>query len=50
LILDVIRKEAESWDALQSFQLVHSLGGSTGSGLGILLLNKLREEYPDRIL
>ena len=49
-ILDVIRKEAESCDALQGFQLVHSLGGGTGSGLGTLLLNKLREEYPDRIL
>jgi len=49
-ILDVVRKEAESCDALQGFQLVHSLGGGTGSGLGTLLLNKLREEYPDRIL
>jgi tubulin beta len=49
-ILDVVRKESESCDALQGFQLVHSLGGGTGSGLGTLLLNKLREEYPDRIL
>jgi tubulin beta len=49
-ILDVVRKEAESCDSLQGFQLVHSLGGGTGSGLGTLLLNKLREEYPDRIL
>jgi tubulin beta len=43
-ILNVIRKEAESCDALQSFQLVHSLGDGTGSGLGTLLLNILREE------
>lgn len=49
-ILDVVHKEVESCDALQGFQLVHSLGGGTGSGLGTLLLNKLREEYPDRIL
>ena len=49
-ILDVVRKEAESCDCLQGFQLVHSLGGGTGAGLGTLLLNKLREEYPDRIL
>jgi tubulin beta len=46
----VIRKEAESCDALQGLQLVHSLGGGTGSGLGTLLLNELGEEYPDRIL
>ncbi|CAH0406219.1 unnamed protein product [Chilo suppressalis] len=49
-ILDVARKEAEGCDCLQGFQLVHSLGGGTGSGLGTLLLSNLVEEYPDRIL
>ncbi|SAM03696.1 hypothetical protein [Absidia glauca] len=49
-IMDVIRKEAENTDCLQGFQLAHSLGGGTGSGLGSLLLSKVREEYPDRIL
>ena len=49
-ILDVIRKEAESSECLQGFQLTHSLGGGTGSGLGTLLLTKIREEYPDRML
>jgi len=49
-ILDVIRKEAENTDALQGFQAAHSLGGGTGSGLGSLLLSKIREEYPDRML
>lgn len=29
--------------------LTHSLGGGTGSGLGSLLITKLKEEYPDRI-
>jgi hypothetical protein len=36
-ILDIVRKEAESCDALQGFQPVHSLAGSTGSGLGAFL-------------
>jgi tubulin beta len=49
-ILDVVRKEAENTDCLQGFQLAHSLGGGTGSGLGSLLLSKIREEYPDRML
>jgi len=49
-VLDTIRKEAEACDCLQGFQLCHSLGGGTGSGMGTLLLTKLREEYPDRIL
>jgi tubulin beta len=48
-ILDVIRKESESCDALQGFQLVHSLGSGTGSGLGTLLLNKLREESKQQL-
>ncbi|CAH8666064.1 unnamed protein product [Schistosoma haematobium] len=49
-ILDVVRKEAGSCDCLQGFQLTHSLGGGTGSGMGTLLISKIREEYPDRII
>ena len=49
-VLDGVRKEAESCDCLQGFQLTHSLGGGTGSGMGTLLISKIREEYPDRIM
>jgi len=49
-VLDVVRKEAESCDCLQGFQIAHSLGGGTGSGMGTLLLSKIREEYPDRMM
>ena len=49
-MLDVVRKEAESCDCLQGFQLTHSLGGGTGSGMGTLLISKIREEFPDRIM
>jgi tubulin beta len=35
---------------LQGFQITHSLGGGTGSGMGTLLISKIREEYPDRIM
>jgi tubulin beta len=45
-----LRKQSEPCDALQGFQVIHSLGGGTGAGLGCLLLSKLREEYPDRML
>merc|ERR1712156_1088365 len=31
------------------FQICHSLGGGTGSGMGTLLLLKIRDGYPDRI-
>jgi tubulin beta len=30
--------------------MTHSLGGGTGSGMGALLISKIREEYPDRIM
>ncbi|KAJ8337155.1 hypothetical protein SKAU_G00383750 [Synaphobranchus kaupii] len=49
-VLDVVRKECEYCDCLQGFQLTHSLGGGTGSGMGTLLISKIREEYPDRIM
>ena len=49
-VLDVVRKEAENCDCLQGFQMTHSLGGGTGSGMGTLLISKIREEYPDRIM
>ncbi|TDG49242.1 hypothetical protein AWZ03_004331 [Drosophila navojoa] len=49
-VLEVMRKESEGCDCLQGFQLAHSLGGGTGSGLGTLLISKVREEYPDRIM
>ncbi|CAD7088696.1 unnamed protein product [Hermetia illucens] len=43
-VLDVVRKECENCDCLQGFQLTHSLGGGTGSGMGTLLISKIREE------
>ncbi|KAJ8692196.1 Tubulin beta-2 chain [Pleurotus ostreatus] len=49
-ILEIVRQQAENCESLQGFQLLHSLGGGTGAGLGSLLLSKLREEYPDRML
>lgn len=49
-VLDVVRKEAEGCDCLQGFQMTHSLGGGTGAGMGTLLISKVREEYPDRIM
>jgi len=49
-VLDVVRKEVETCELMQGFQLCHSLGGGTGSGLGTLLMSKIREEYPDRMM
>merc|ERR1712127_792263 len=37
-IMDTVRKEAETCETLQGFQLTHSMGGGTGSGMGTLLV------------
>uniref|UniRef100_A0ACB8EZ98 Uncharacterized protein n=1 Tax=Sphaerodactylus townsendi TaxID=933632 RepID=A0ACB8EZ98_9SAUR len=49
-VLDVVRKEAESRTVSRVLTHTHSLGGGTGSGMGTLLISKIREEYPDRIM
>eukprot|EP00948_MAST-09A_sp_MAST-9A-sp1_P003407 g3407.t1 len=47
-IAQSIRSQAEFCDSLQSFFLLHSVGGGTGSGLGTYILSKiLHEEYPE---
>ena len=38
------------WLCETGFQVCHSLGGGTGSGMGTLLISKIREEYPDRMM
>ena len=50
--MDTINREAEACDCLQGIQLLHSLGGGTGSGLGSLILSKLYEynEYDNCIM
>ena len=39
-VVDVFRKEAESYDCPQRFQITHSLGGGTGSGFRYIIINK----------
>ena len=46
-LLEQVRRPVEEADSLQSFMLLHSLGGGTGSGLGSYLLAALADEYPD---
>ena len=47
-LLDVVRREAEKCGSLQGLEVLHAVGGGTGSGLGSLLLSKLAEEFPSR--
>lgn len=41
-----IHRVVERCDSLQSFMLLHSTGGGTGSGLGTFVLDWLADEYP----
>lgn len=49
-IMDIIRKEQEGCDQCQGFQITHSLGGGTGSGLGSLLMASIKSEYSSNII
>lgn len=49
-VLNETRRQVEKCDCLQGFQMTHSIGGGSGSGLGTLLLQKLKEEYQERIV
>ncbi|KAJ3030038.1 UNVERIFIED_CONTAM: Tubulin epsilon chain [Siphonaria sp. JEL0065] len=41
-----IRIQAEACGSLQSFFMLNSLGGGTGSGLGSFIIDLLNDEYP----
>ncbi|XP_062551150.1 tubulin beta chain-like [Armigeres subalbatus] len=49
-IMNVARKLVEGCDCFQGFQMVHSIGGGTGSGLGTLMMENLKDEYPRKII
>ncbi|CAF0839239.1 unnamed protein product [Brachionus calyciflorus] len=46
-IRELLRKNAEFCDSLESFFVMHSMGGGTGSGLGTAVLRMLADEYPE---
>ncbi|GAB5033511.1 Hypothetical protein NocV09_01400450 [Nannochloropsis oceanica] len=46
-VMEAVRGAAEMCDSLQSFFLMHSLGGGTGSGLGTYILGLLEDEFPN---
>lgn len=49
-VMEGIRKQAEKCDVMEAFQLTHSIGGGTGSGLGSLILQQIKTEFPDKLM
>ncbi|DBA00874.1 TPA: hypothetical protein N0F65_008517 [Lagenidium giganteum] len=46
-LLSKLRRAVELCDSLQSFFIIHSMGGGTGSGLGTYILGLLEDHYPE---
>ncbi|TGZ84856.1 tubulin-domain-containing protein [Ascodesmis nigricans] len=49
-VMEIIDREAEGSDSLEAFQLLHSIAGGTGSGLGSFLLERLNDRFPKKII
>lgn len=49
-IMELARRQVETCDSFQGFQMVHSIGGGTGSGFGSLILRQLNQEYGKKII
>ena len=45
-IMDLVRKEVDKCSHLNSFLVLMSVAGGTGSGLGAYVTERLREQYP----
>ncbi|CCD24385.1 gamma-tubulin NDAI_0D00710 [Naumovozyma dairenensis CBS 421] len=48
--LNMIDKEIDSTENFEGFQIIHSVAGGTGSGLGSSLLEAISERYPKKFL
>ena len=48
--MDKLRNSIEICDNLQGFQLLHGISGGCGGGWGTLLLVKVRDSWPDKVL
>lgn len=49
-VLDIVQREVEACDSLETFMLMHSVAGGTGSGFGSLMLENLRDNYPKKLI
>lgn len=49
-IFDIINREVDNSDNLEGFVLLHSVAGGTGSGMGSWLLEKLRDQFPTKLI
>ena len=49
-ITEMIQREAEACDSLESFNILHSVAGGTGSGFGSMILSEIKDAFPKSII
>ncbi|ODV87757.1 hypothetical protein CANARDRAFT_25974 [[Candida] arabinofermentans NRRL YB-2248] len=49
-IMDMLSREIDSCDSFEGFQLIHSVAGGTGSGLGSFLLEELSDRFSKKLI
>lgn len=48
-VMEMLEREAEASDSLEAFNLIHSVAGGTGSGLGSFILEKIADRFPKKL-
>ncbi|VDL84376.1 unnamed protein product [Nippostrongylus brasiliensis] len=48
--MDIIERESENSDQMDGFLFTHSVSGGTGSGMGSLILEKIRDRFPKKVI
>jgi tubulin gamma len=49
-IMDMIDREADGSESLEGFIMCHSIAGGTGSGMGSLLLERVNDHFPKKLI
>lgn len=49
-IMEKVRKAVEKCNSIEGFNLTHSIGGGTGSGLGARVIKEIKGEFYDKMM
>ncbi|OMJ71028.1 hypothetical protein SteCoe_30874 [Stentor coeruleus] len=50
IIIETIRSEVENCENFQGFQIIHSIGGGCGGGLGSCIASQIKEIFPETLI
>ena len=46
----MVDREADGSESLEGFLMCHSIAGGTGSGMGSLLLERVNDHFPNKLI